>query len=223
MSVRIEESWKKQLVKEFNAPYFRTLSDFVRAEYVEKKVFPQPRDVFRAFDMTPFQSVRVVILGQDPYHGEGQAHGLCFSVPEGIQIPPSLKNIYKEIVAELGGEIPKTGDLTDWAEQGVLLLNSTLTVVAGQAGSHQGKGWEQFSDAVIKIISEQKEHVVFLLWGAYAKKKEALIDTSKHLVLCSAHPSPLSAHNGFLGNGHFVKTNEYLLQHMLPPIKWLKG
>lgn len=221
MSVRIEESWKKQLEEEFSAPYFEALSDFVRAEYVEKKVFPPPKDVFRAFDMTPFQGVRVVILGQDPYHGEGQAHGLCFSVPSGIQIPPSLKNIYKEIVAELGGDMPKTGDLTHWAEQGVLLLNATLTVRAGEAGSHQGKGWEQFTDAVIKTISQHKERVVFLLWGAYARKKAELIDASKHLILASAHPSPLSAHNGFLGNGHFAKTNEYLLQNMLPPIKWI--
>lgn len=222
MSVRIEESWKKQLAQEFGAPYFEALSDFVRTEYVEKKVFPQPKDVFRAFDMTPFQDVRVVILGQDPYHGEGQAHGLCFSVPEGVPVPPSLKNIYKEIVAELGGELPRTGNLTHWAEQGVLLLNATLTVLAGQAGSHQGKGWEQFTDAVIQTISAQKEHVVFLLWGAYARKKADLIDGSKHLILTSAHPSPLSAYNGFFGNGHFTKTNEYLLRHMLPPVKWLQ-
>lgn len=221
MSVKIEQSWKERLTKEFGASYFQALSDFVRAEYVSKQVFPAPKDVFRAFDTTPFESVRVVILGQDPYHGEGQAHGLCFSVPSGVQIPPSLKNIYKEIVAELGGEIPRSGDLTHWAEQGVLLLNATLTVLAGQAGSHQGKGWEQFTDAVIQTISDQKEHVVFLLWGAYAKKKADLIDASKHLVLTSAHPSPLSAHNGFFGNGHFAKTNQYLLQHVLPPIDWL--
>lgn len=221
MSVRIEESWERELKNEFSAPYFHELSDFVRAEYVGKKVFPAPKDVFRAFNVTSFEKVRVVILGQDPYHGEGQAHGLCFSVPDGIQVPPSLKNIYKEIVAELGGEVPKTGDLTHWAEQGILLLNATLTVRAGEAGSHQGKGWEQFTDAVIAAISTQKEHIVFLLWGAYAKKKAELIDASKHLVLTSAHPSPLSAHNGFFGNGHFAKTNAYLLQHMEPPIKWL--
>lgn len=221
MSVHIEPSWKACLAEEFKKPYFENLSSFVREEYLTKKVFPAPQHVFRAFELTPFDSVRVVILGQDPYHGEGQAQGLCFSVPEGVQIPPSLQNIYKEIVAELGGMAPKSGDLTHWAKQGVLLLNATLTVLAGQAGSHQKKGWEEFTDAVIRKISDDKEHVVFLLWGSYAKKKAELIDGSKHLVLMSAHPSPLSAYQGFLGNGHFAKTNEYLLQHMLAPIQWI--
>ncbi len=218
--VRIEPSWKRALAGEFVLPYWRTLSDFVKAEYLHTAVYPPPKLVFNAFNRCPFDQVKVVVLGQDPYHGPGQAHGLCFSVPQGVEVPPSLRNIYKEIASDLGTEVPPHGNLERWAEQGVLLLNATLTVRAGEAGSHQGKGWEEFTDAAIDALSRRREHVVFLLWGNYARKKRTLIDTKKHLVLEAAHPSPLSAHAGFYGCRHFSKTNEYLREHGVSPVHW---
>ncbi len=220
MRVTIHDSWKKVLKDEFEAPYFKTLSETVRNAYLEKTVFPPPKLVFNAFELCPFEQVKVVILGQDPYHGKGQAHGLCFSVQDGVKIPPSLQNIYKEIKDDIGKEIPETGDLENWAKQGVLLLNATLTVEAGHAGSHQGLGWEQFTDAVIKKISDEKEHVVFLLWGKYAQGKESLIDASKHLLLKAPHPSPFSVHTGFFGCKHFSKTNAYLEKYGIKEIRW---
>lgn len=218
--VRIEESWKAALAAEFVAPYWVQLTDFVRNEYQAQTIFPPPKLVFNAFDRCPFSAVKVVILGQDPYHGPDQAHGLCFSVPEGVRVPPSLQNIYKEIQADLGVEMPPHGNLERWADQGVLLLNATLTVRAGLAGSHQGKGWEQFTDAVIRALSQNREHLVFMLWGAYARKKKVRIDSDKHLVLEAAHPSPLSAYNGFFGCKHFSQANEYLKEYKKTPIHW---
>jgi uracil-DNA glycosylase len=218
--VKIAPSWKKYLSNEFNADYFRQLIDFVRAEYQTQTVYPPGREIFRAFDCADFDDVRVVIIGQDPYHGPGQANGLCFSVRDGVTFPPSLRNIFKEIQKDLDKPIPKSGDLERWAQQGVLLLNATLTVRASAAGSHQNKGWEQFTDAVIKAISDSKTNVVFLLWGAYAQKKGEIIDRNKHLVLMSAHPSPFSADRGFFGNKHFSKTNEYLKSKGLKEIDW---
>lgn len=218
--VKIAHSWKKYLSKEFNADYFRQLIDFVRQEYKTQTVYPPGREIFRAFDNADFEDVRVVIIGQDPYHGPGQANGLCFSVRDGVTFPPSLRNIFKEIQNDLGKPIPKSGDLERWAQQGVLLLNATLTVRASAAGSHQNKGWEQFTDAVIKAISVNKTNVVFLLWGAYAQKKGEIIDRNQHLVLMSAHPSPFSADRGFFGNKHFSKTNEYLKSKGLKEIEW---
>ncbi len=220
MDVKIEQSWKEQLQSEFSKDYFARLTDFVRNEYKTKKIFPPAKLIFNAFDHTPFDKVRVVILGQDPYHNDGQAHGLSFSVNEGIKTPPSLVNIYKEIKDEFGTPIPSSGDLTRWANQGVLLLNATLTVEAHKAASHQGKGWETFTDAAIRHLAEKRENVVFMLWGAYAQKKAAFINPYKHLILTSPHPSPLSAHRGFLGNGHFSKANEYLIGKGLAPISW---
>jgi uracil-DNA glycosylase len=220
MTVQIEQSWKEILGDEFEQAYFKALSENVRNAYLSGTVYPSPKLVFSAFDFCPFNEVRVVILGQDPYHGIGQAHGLSFSVPNGIAIPPSLQNIYKEIEKDLGIPIPRTGNLERWAKQGVLLLNATLTVEAGKAGSHQGLGWECFTDAVIKKISDEKENVVFLLWGKYAQEKGSKIDTSKHLVLTAAHPSPFSAYNGFFGCRHFSKTNIYLKKHGFDEIKW---
>ena len=220
MNIRIEESWKQRLASEFEKDYFFRLTEFIRAEYTRTTVFPPARLIFNAFDQCPFDSTKVVIIGQDPYHGFGQAHGLCFSVTEGTPAPPSLKNIFKEIQNDLGKPIPPPGDLTRWARQGVLLLNATLTVQAHQAGSHQRKGWEEFTDAAIKLLAEEREHLVFILWGAYAQKKGAFIDRSKHLVLTSAHPSPLSAHNGFFGNRHFSRANEYLAMHGIEGIDW---
>lgn len=220
MNVRIEESWKKVLQPEFEKPYFKELTDFVRSEYQTKKIFPPAKLIFNAFDQCPFGEVKVVILGQDPYHGDGQAHGLCFSVNDGVRFPPSLVNIFKEIESELGKPEPTSGNLTRWAQQGVLLLNATLTVQAHQAGSHQGHGWEQFTDAVIQILAEQKENLVFILWGAYAQSKAAFVDTSRHLVLQSAHPSPFSVHRGFFGNNHFITTNNYLREKGLKEIDW---
>ena len=220
MDVKIEESWKKQLSEEFNKDYFVKLTEFVRNEYKTKQIFPPAKLIFNAFDHTPFDKVKVIILGQDPYHNDGQAHGLSFSVPDGIPIPPSLVNIYKEINKDLGIEISRSGNLTRWANQGVLLLNATLTVQAHMAGSHQKKGWESFTDAAIHKLAEQKENLVFILWGAYAQKKAAFIDPSKHLVLKSVHPSPLSAHNGFFGNNHFSETNKYLISKGIEPILW---
>ena len=220
MNVQIEESWKKRLQPEFDKEYFKTLTDFVRTEYQNGTVYPPGKLIFNAFNLCPFDKVKVVIIGQDPYHGPGQAHGLCFSVNDGVAFPPSLVNIFKEIKSDIGTDTPSTGNLTRWAEQGVLLLNATLTVRAHQAGSHQRHGWEEFTDAVIKMLSDECEHLVFILWGAYAQKKGAVIDRNKHLVLTSAHPSPLSAYNGFFGNKHFSRTNAYLIQHGKKPIAW---
>jgi uracil-DNA glycosylase len=221
MKVDTHPSWKKELNAEFEKPYFRDLMNFVKEEYQQNTCFPEGIGIFEAFNLTPFDNVKVVIIGQDPYHGPKQAHGLCFSVNEGIAIPPSLKNIYKEIENDLGNPVPVTGNLEHWANQGVLLLNAVLTVRAKQAGSHKKKGWEIFTDSVIKLISEKKENVVFLLWGDYAKKKGAKIDSSKHLILTSGHPSPLSANRGYwFGNKHFSKTNDYLLKHGKEPISW---
>jgi uracil-DNA glycosylase len=222
MDVRLEASWKEQLKEEFDKPYFRRLAEFVRGAYREKQVYPPPSCIFQALDLLPFDKVRVVILGQDPYHGPGQAHGLCFSVPQGIPMPPSLRNIFKEIHDDLGLPIPSNGNLKHWAEQGVLLLNATLTVEAGHAGSHQGKGWEEFTDAIVKKLSDGREGLVFLLWGAYAQKKGEHIDRTRHLVLTAAHPSPLSAHQGFFGCRHFSQTNAYLAAKGERPIDWVK-
>ena len=218
--IKIELSWKNELRHEFQKQYFTELTSFVRDQYGMKVVYPSGKDIFKAFDACPFEEVRVVIIGQDPYHGAGQAHGLCFSVKDGITQPPSLKNIFKEIESDLGKPAPKSGNLERLANQGVLLLNATLTVEANAAGSHQKKGWETFTDAVIKKISDEKENVVFILWGAYAQKKGQIIDTKKHHVLQSAHPSPFSAYNGFLGNKHFSKTNAYLKSVGKKEIDW---
>lgn len=220
MNVKIEKFWKEALQSEFNKPYFATLVDFVRKEYATKQIFPPASLIFNAFDQCPLDEVKVVILGQDPYHGIDQAHGLCFSVNDGIDFPPSLVNIFKEIQGDIRIPFPASGNLTRWAKQGVLLLNATLTVEAHQAGSHQGKGWEVFTDAVIKILSEQKENLVFMLWGSYAQQKGAYINHSKHLVLRSVHPSPLSAYRGFFGCGHFSAANEYLNSKEKLPIEW---
>ena len=220
MNVQIEESWKKQLQTEFEKDYFIKLTDFVRNEYASTQIYPPGKLIFNAFYLCPFDKAKVVIIGQDPYHGPGQAHGLCFSVNDGVAFPPSLKNIFKEIQDDLGIPVPDSGNLTRWANQGVLLLNATLTVRAHQAGSHQKKGWEEFTDAAIRALAEQREHLVFILWGAYAQKKGAFIDRNKHLVLASAHPSPLSAYNGFFGNKHFSRANEYLMAHGETPVSW---
>ena len=216
MQVNIEPSWAARLQSEFAAPYFSNLVEFVRSEYASGTCYPPGKSIFKAFDLCPFDDVKVVILGQDPYHEPGQAEGLCFSVAEGVAHPPSLRNIFQEVKADLGTPVPASGSLRRWAEQGVLLLNATLTVRAHQAGSHQGKGWEQFTNAVIRHLAEEKEHLVFILWGSFAQKKGAFIDRSRHLVLQSAHPSPLSAYRGFFGNHHFTLTNDYLR-------KWGKG
>lgn len=220
MNVQIEESWKKELAGEFDKDYFVKLTDFVRREYATTTIYPPGRLIFNAFNLCPFHQTKVVIIGQDPYHGPNQAHGLCFSVNDGIAFPPSLQNIFKEIQSDLGTPPPTSGNLTRWAEQGVLLLNATLTVRAHTAGSHQRKGWEEFTDAAIQCLANGREHLVFILWGAYAQKKGAFIDRNRHLVLSSAHPSPLSAYNGFFGNKHFSRANEYLQQHGMTPIIW---
>lgn len=221
MNVQIEESWKELLKEEFEKPYFSALTSFVREEYSAMRIFPPGKLIFNAFNHCPVDRTKVVILGQDPYHGPGQAHGLSFSVPEGIAQPPSLQNIFKEIENDLGIPVPASGNLERWAEQGVLLLNATLTVRAHQAGSHQNKGWETFTDAVIRKLADKKEHLVFLLWGAYAQRKGVFIDTQKHLVLKSVHPSPLSANRGgWFGNHQFSRTNAYLREHGLQEIKW---
>ncbi len=220
MNVEIEPSWRAALADEFQKPYFTTLAERIREEYQTHTVYPKPENVFNAFSHTPLPQVRVVILGQDPYHGPRQAHGLAFSVPDSIPLPPSLQNIYKEIRSDLAIATPNSGDLTRWADQGVFLLNATLTVRAGEAGSHQGLGWETFTDRVIEETSRLPDGVVYLLWGAYAQKKQALIDTTKHLVLTAPHPSPLSAHRGFLGCRHFSQTNAYLTRHGHAPIAW---
>ncbi len=220
MNVKIEESWRYQLKDEFSKPYFKKLTDFVKMEYETKTVYPPAKLIFNSFDSCPFDKVKVVIVGQDPYHKPNQAHGLCFSVNDGVQIPPSLVNIYREIQNDLGIATPVSGNLQRWAEQGVMLLNATLTVRAHNAGSHQGKGWETFTDAVIKKLSDNSNNTVFILWGAYAQRKGATINRKKHLVLKSSHPSPLSAYRGFFGNKHFSKTNEYLQLHGKKPINW---
>jgi uracil-DNA glycosylase len=216
----MEPQWKEVLTSEFTKPYFTELSSFVRTEYTSRTIYPKPANVFRAFDLCPFDAVRVVILGQDPYHGPDQANGLCFSVSPGITPPPSLQNIFKELESDLGHRVSHDGDLTRWAQQGVLLLNATLTVRAGLAGSHQGKGWEKFTDAAIHVLATEREHLVFILWGSYARKKGAFIDRSKHCVIESAHPSPLSAHNGFFGSKPFSTANEYLERTGQKPIQW---
>lgn len=220
MEVRISNSWKQKLAAEFEKDYFNQLVDFVKSEYQNHTVYPPGREIFNAFDHCDFEALKVVIIGQDPYHGPNQANGLCFSVRDGIRKPPSLQNIFKEIEQDLGKSIPQSGNLERWAEQGVLLLNATLTVRANTPGSHQNKGWETFTDAVIQQISSNHEHLVFMLWGAYAQKKGAQIDNSKHLVLQSAHPSPFAAHRGFFGNRHFSKANAYLEKHGRTPIVW---
>ena len=220
MDIKIESSWKEHLKDEFEKPYFTDLTSFVKAEYTTQKIYPPGKLIFNAFEKCPFDKVKVVILGQDPYHEPGQAHGLCFSVPDGISQPPSLQNIFKEIKNDLDIPVPKSGNLERWAEQGVFLLNATLTVRAHLAGSHQKKGWETFTDHVIHLLSESGEHLVFLLWGAYAQRKSELINTNKHLVLSSVHPSPLSAHRGFFGNHQFSIANEYLFAYGKEPIKW---
>lgn len=222
MDVRIEESWKKRLATEFEKPYFERLVQFVKEEYANRnqRVYPAAGKIFAAFDMSTFDDTKVVIVGQDPYHGPGQANGLCFSVNPGVSFPPSLLNIFKEIEAETGKPIPKEGDLTRWARQGVLLLNSSLTVREHQPKSHSGRGWEEFTDAVVSKLATEKEHLVFLLWGSDAICKGSGIDRDRHLVLTSAHPSPLSAYRGFFGNNHFNQTNQYLTQHGKTPIDW---
>ena len=225
MEVKIEQSWKDVLESEFSNMYFEQLTRFVKEEYKKGAVYPAPKNIFRAFDLCPFDKVKVVILGQDPYHGPKQANGLCFAVGEGVDLPPSLQNMYKELESDIpleqGSTLLKTGDLERWAKQGVLLLNATLTVRAGVANSHQGRGWEQFTDAAIKALSEQREHLVFILWGNYARAKGAHIDRTKHLVIESPHPSPLSAHRGFFGSKPFSKTNAYLQKTAQTPINWL--
>ena len=220
MEFSINEKWKTVLQAEFNKPYFIALSDFLHQEYKNKTIYPVKENIFSAFNKSPLDNTKVVILGQDPYHGAGQAHGLSFSVPEGIPFPPSLRNIFKEIARDFECPIPTSGNLDRWATQGVLLLNATLTVRAGEAGSHQKKGWEIFTDEVIRTLSEQKEHLVFILWGSYAQKKSLLIDADKHLVLQGPHPSPLSAYRGFLGCGHFSTANEYLISKGMKPVQW---
>jgi uracil-DNA glycosylase len=220
LDVKIASTWKSKLEPEFHKPYFGQLIQFVKQEYQSNTVYPPGKEIFRAFDCADFDQLKVVIIGQDPYHGPGQANGLCFSVREGVTVPPSLKNIFKEIQSDLGKPIPQNGELERWARQGVLLLNATLTVRASSPGSHQNKGWETFTDAVIRQISDQKNNIVFLLWGAYAQKKGEIIDRSKHLVLMSAHPSPFSADRGFFGCKHFSKTNEYLKSKGLKEIDW---
>lgn len=220
MQVRIDESWREVLQAEFDKPYFELLTDFVRHAYRTTQCFPPAGQIFRAFDLCPFDKVRVVIIGQDPYHDVNQAHGLCFSVQDGIPAPPSLVNIYKELNRDIGKPIPSSGNLTHWAEQGVLLLNATLTVEAHKAGSHQGKGWEELTDAAIQALNLKREKIVFMLWGSYAQRKGKYIDRRKHLVLQAVHPSPLSAYRGFIGCGHFSKANNYLQQHGQTPIAW---
>lgn len=220
MDVKIEQSWKTRLQNEFEKEYFIDLANFVKKEFNSQTVYPPGRLIFNAFDKCPFENVKVVILGQDPYHGPGQAHGLCFSVKDGVAFPPSLINIFKEINDDLGTSLPDSGNLERWAEQGVLLVNATLSVRAGQAGSHQNKGWELFTDEVVRLVAEEKEHVVFILWGSYAQKKGETIDRTKHFVLASPHPSPLSASRGFFGNKHFSKANKYLEEHGMEPVEW---
>jgi uracil-DNA glycosylase len=218
--IKIENSWKEALQEEFEKEYFKNLVKFIKEEKKSYTIYPEGKNIFAAFDNTPLPAVRVVLLGQDPYHGPGQAHGLCFSVPDGVPFPPSLRNIFKELNDDLGVPLPSSGNLTKWAEQGVFLLNATLTVRANSAGSHQGKGWEIFTDKVIKTISDLRSGIIFLLWGNFAQKKEELIDKERHFVLKAAHPSPLSATRGFFGSKHFSKTNTILKENGLPEINW---
>ena len=220
MEVRIEESWKRELADIFDGAAFAATAAFTRKEYAAGEVYPPASRIFAAFDACPFPEVKVVILGQDPYHGPGQANGLSFSVNPGVRFPPSLLNIFKEVSADTGAPMPVDGDLSRWARQGVLMLNATLTVAANRAGSHQGHGWEQFTDSVIKRLSDRRQHLVFILWGSYAIRKSELIDQSRHLILTSPHPSPLSAHRGFFGNHHFSRANAYLQAHGATPIVW---
>ena len=220
MEVKIEQSWKQRLQTEFYKPYFEQLTQFVRTEYQTRTIYPPARLIFNAFNLCPFDKVKVVIIGQDPYHGAGQAHGLCFSVQDGVQFPPSLRNIFKEIHDDIGTPVPLSGNLTRWAEQGVLLLNATLTVRADEAGSHQRRGWETFTDAVINAVASEKQNVVYILWGSYAQQKAAMVNRSQNLVLESVHPSPLSASRGFFGNHHFSRANQYLIEHGKEPIAW---
>ena len=220
MEVKIAQDWKEILAPEFEKPYFEELTHFVRDEYATHRIYPRGSNIFRAFDKCPFEKLKVVIIGQDPYHGPGQAHGLCFSVADGVPFPPSLQNIFKEVHADTGAEIPLSGNLDRWAEQGVLLLNATLTVEAHRAGSHQGKGWEELTDAAIQALNNQRSNIVFMLWGSYAQRKGQYIDRRKHLVLTAVHPSPLSAYRGFIGCGHFSQANAYLQQHGQTPINW---
>ena len=218
--IKITKEWDEILSEEFASAEYLALREFLKAEYSTRTIYPSMYDIFNSLKFTSFDNLKVVLLGQDPYHNQGQAMGLSFSVPKGVQIPPSLVNIYKELQTELGITPKETGDLTGWAKQGVLLLNAVLTVREHQANSHKGKGWEFFTDAIIKKISDKKEHLVFLLWGGNARSKKPLIDAKKHLILECAHPSPLSAYNGFFGCGHFIKTNEYLIKHGIQPIDW---
>lgn len=220
MNVQIEAGWQRVLAPEFEKPYFKQLTDFVRQEYSTTTCYPPARLIFNAFNLCPFDKVKVVIIGQDPYHEPGQAQGLCFSVNDGVPFPPSLVNIFKEINGDLGTPTPQSGSLVRWAEQGVFLLNALLSVRAHQAASHQGRGWETFTDAAIKALSDKREHLVFILWGGYAQRKGMVIDRSRHLVLESVHPSPLSAYHGFFGNKHFSRANAYLVEHGLEPIAW---
>lgn len=220
MKVKIEDSWSAVLSEEFDKPYFKSLTDFVRSEYRSKTIYPEGQHIFNAFNHCPIDQVKVVILGQDPYHGPGQAHGLAFSVKEGVRFPPSLSNIFRELQRDLDIPFPPHGNLERWADQGVFLLNATLTVQAHQAGSHQNKGWEEFTDAVIRALAAKKSNIVFMLWGAYARKKATVIPEGKHLKLYAPHPSPLSAHRGFIGCGHFSKANEYLKEKGIDPIVW---
>ena len=220
MEVKIEQSWKQRLQTEFDKPYFEQLTQFVRTEYQTRTIYPPARLIFNAFNLCPFDKVKVVIIGQDPYHGVGQAHGLCFSVQDGVQFPPSLRNIFKEIHDDIGTPVPLSGNLTRWAEQGVLLLNATLTVRADEAGSHQRRGWETFTDAVINAVASEKQNVVYILWGSYAQQKAAMVNRNQNLVLESVHPSPLSASRGFFGNHHFSRANQYLIEHGKGPIAW---
>ncbi len=220
MDVRIAEDWKELLREEFEKPYFAKLVDFVKSEYASKQIFPAARNIFRAFDKCPLDKLKVVIIGQDPYHGDGQANGLCFSVNDGVDFPPSLRNIFKEVAEDTGKPIPESGNLDRWAEQGVLMLNAVLTVRAHEAASHSGQGWEQFTDAVVRLIAEKKEGVVYMLWGSYAQKKGAMVNASRNLVLKAVHPSPLSVYRGFFGSRHFSKANDYLVGQGKTAIEW---
>ncbi len=220
MEVKIAEDWKRILQPEFDKPYFEELTGFVRSEYASQRIFPQGRNIFRAFDKCPFDRLKVVIIGQDPYHGDGQANGLCFSVNDGVVFPPSLQNIFQEVHDDVGAPVPISGNLDRWAEQGVLLLNSVLTVRAHEAASHGGRGWEQFTDAVVRAIAERKDGVVYMLWGSYAQRKGAIADPTRNLILKSVHPSPLSAYRGFFGSKHFSQANAYLASRGKEPIVW---
>ena len=220
MKVQIEESWRERLQGEFDKPYFEQLTAFVRQEYMQRVVYPPAKLIFNAFNLCPFHRVKVVLIGQDPYHGPGQAQGLCFSVNEGVKFPPSLVNIFKELESDLGVPTPRSGSLVHWAQQGVFLLNATLTVREHEAGSHQNRGWEEFTDAVIRCLATEREHLVFILWGSYAQRKGAFIDRSRHLVITSPHPSPLSAYHGFFGTKPFSRTNDYLVANGQEPIQW---